>query len=125
MKKIAVRNMDSMDDMLGDGMLELRALQDRIDKIESENSKLKEIIIDNDLEEELEGIDCTSIEEQICLNGIKHIAELVKNNSYDDKDIKNFDVLLKALRMIRGQAVPKSKEKKTDIKEALKIVEGI
>jgi len=114
--------MDNMDDILGN---ELQALQDRISALETENGKLKVVIVDNELEEELEGIDCTSIEEQICINGIRHIASLVKDQSYDDKDIKNFDTLLKALRMIRGLAIPKEKKTKFNLNEALKIVEGI
>ena len=114
--------MDSMDDMLGN---ELSILKEKLAQLESENSKLIKIIKDNDLEDELEDMEVTSIEELICLNGIKHIAERVKFDDFDDKDVKNFDTLLKALRMIRGQSVPKDNKKKFNIKDALKIVEGI
>ena len=114
--------MDSMDDILG---TELQALQDRVSELESENSSLKKIIVDNDLEDEIEDIDCTSVEEQICVNGIMHIASLIKDQSYDKDDVKNFDTLYKALRVIRGQTVPKdTNKKKLNIQDALKIVQG-
>ena len=110
-----------MDDIL-DG--ELESLRKKVVGLETENSKLKKVIKDNDLEDEIEDIDLTSIEEQICMNGIKHIAERVKFDDFDDKDVKNFDTLVKALRMIRGQSVPKESKKKFNIQDALKIVEG-
>lgn len=114
--------MDSMDDILGD---ELSALKEKLAQLESENSKLIKIIKDNDLEDELDDMEVASVEEMVCLNGIKHIAERVKFDDFDDKDIKSFDTLLKALRMIRGQSVPKESKKKFNIQDALKIVEGI
>ena len=116
-----------MDDFDLGGMsdidLEIKALKDRISEVEAENSKLKEIIVQNDLQDEIEDIDCTSLEEQLCVNGIRYIAAKVRDQDFDDKDIKNFDVLLKNLRNIRGNAdsmVKPTKQESTA--ELLKIV---
>jgi len=102
---------------------ELKGLKDRIAQVESENAKLKDVIIENDLQDELEGIDFTSVEEQICVNGIRYIASLVRDQTFDDKTIKNFDVLLKNLRQIRGKNDSMVKvTKKESTAELLKIV---
>ncbi len=119
--------MDDFDLGLGDGPsdfeIELKALKDRVSEVEAENSKLKEVIIDNDLEEQVEGIDCTSLEEQICVNGIRYIATLVRDQEFDDKDIKSFETLLKCLRTIRGKGDKLVKTKKQETTaELLKIV---
>lgn len=113
-----------MDDFdLGDAGSELLALNKRISELEAENGRIKQVIKDNDLEEELEGIDCTSLEEKICIDGIRHIASLVEAQDYDQNDIKNFDTLYKTLRVIRGMSAPsKKKTKITDVSELLKIV---
>ena len=113
--------------MYNDLELELQSLQERISSLESENRKLKDIIVENDLEEEIdENISLVSLEEQICVDGIKYIAELVKTHQFDDKDVKNFDTLFKILRAIKGQSVPENKKgKKVDIADALKVVNGM
>jgi hypothetical protein len=116
--------MDSMDDILDDVGGEIESLQDRITKLETTNSQLKQVIVDNDLEDEID-IDCTSLEEQICVIGIQHIAEKVKLDDFDKNDVDSFDKLLKALRMIRGQKVPKEKKtKKITDAELFSIVNG-
>jgi len=114
-------------DVYKDLELELKEREEKIASLESENRKLKDIIIENDLEEEIdEDISLVSLEEQICLNGIKYIAELVKTHQFDDKDVKNFDTLFKILRTIKGQSVPDNKKtKKVDITDALKVVNGM
>ena len=105
--------------------LEVKALRDYIKKIESENKRLKNIIHDNNLSEELGVEKPLSSEEQICILGIDQILEAVKNKVADKFDIQNFDILHKNLRMIRGQSSEnKVKQKKSDIKDLLKIVEG-
>lgn len=114
-------------DIYKDLALELEAAQKKINEQEALIARLKEVIVDNELEDEID-IDCTSVEEQICINGIRYIAELVESQSFDQNDVKNFDVLLKNLRMIRGQMVPeKGKNKKSkpaDILELTKIAKG-
>ena len=113
-------------DLYKDLQLELEASFERISELESENAKLKEVIINNELEEEIEGVDFTSIEERICMDGIKDIAEKVRTHQYDKNDISSFDILYKILRTIRGQSTPDyKKSKKVDIKDALKVVEGM
>jgi hypothetical protein len=104
--------------------LEVDALNKKITELESENSKLKKVIVDNDLEDEIDEINVTSIEEQICVNGIRHINQLVESQDYDDKDIKNFDTLYRTLRSIRGYDTKKiPKIKAGDVKGLLKIVD--
>lgn len=114
-------------DLYKDLALELEAKQKQLNEKDATIARLKQVIEENDLEDEIEGIDCTSVEEQICVNGIQHIAQLVEAQEFDDKDIKNFDVLLKNLRMIRGLSSGDNKAKKSkpaDVKDLLKIVKG-
>lgn len=114
-----------MDDFpLQDMSLELDALKKKISELESENAQLKEVIKVNDLEDEIGEISLLSIEEKICMDGIRHIASLIEAHDYSDKDVKNFDVLYRTLRTIRGQAAPPKKVKSADVGELLKIVEG-
>ena len=102
---------------------ELKALKGRISAVEAENGKMKDIIIEHGLEDELEGIELTSVEEQICIDGIRYIAALVRDQDFDDKDIKNYDILLKNLRQIRGKNDSMVKPtKKESTAELLKIV---
>ena len=119
---------DNMDDFdLGKEQTEgLESLKKQLSELEIQNEKLKEIIRDNDLEDELEDINVSSMEEKICYNGIRYIASLVEAQDFDDKDIRNFDTLFKVLRTIQGKSQPSTKKmKKTDITDALKIVKGI
>ena len=116
-----------MKDVYKDLELELQAYKDKITELENKVSILKQVIIDNDLEEDIpEDIDTVTVEERICIDGINHIAELVKTHQYDDKDIKNFDTLFKIFRALRGKSLPsEGKAKKTnpqEIKNLLKIV---
>ena len=105
--------------------LEMESLNKKINKLEAENSKLKKVIVDNELEDEIEEVNCTSVEELICVNGIRHIAQLVEAQDYTDKDIKNFDILFRTLRSIRGiDTTKKVKADITNVKDLLKIVEG-
>lgn len=102
---------------------ELKALKERISAVEAENGKLKDVIIENDLQDELEGINFTSVEEQICIDGIRHIAMLVRDQDFNDKDVKSFETLLKCLRTIRGKkdGLVKTSKKESTV-ELLKIV---
>tara|TARA_R110000851_G_scaffold23718_7_gene69193 strand:- start:114 stop:470 length:357 start_codon:yes stop_codon:yes gene_type:complete len=110
---------------LGDAGVEALALSKRVSELEAENSRIKQVIKDNDLEDELEGLDCTSLEEKICMDGIRHIASLVEAQDYDQNDIKNFDTLYRTLRSIRGKVSSATKKTKvTDIKTLLKIAES-
>lgn len=116
-----------MKDLYKELELELKASKDKITELENKVSILKQIILENDLEEDIPSdIDTISLEERICIDGINHIAELVNSHQYDDKDIRNFDTLFKIFRTIRGKSVPsEGKNKKTDpqeIKNLLSIV---
>lgn len=113
-------------DLYKDLQLEFRELQAKYSDLQIISQRLKDVIVKNDLTEELDDIDFITTEERLCINGINHIAELVRTHQYDDKDVKNFDTLFKALRTIKGQSLPESsgKKNKTSVKDLLKIVEG-
>ncbi len=104
--------------------LELKAVRREVDKLKEQNDKYKKIILENGLSDEIDGETIVSIEEKICMDGIRHLADLFKNGSYDRNDVQNFDILHKNLRTIQGHTGSSKKRKKPDIKEALKIVEG-
>lgn len=102
-------------------------LMKEISKLNSYIDRLKEVIVKNELEDEIPDMSFISTEEQICVNGIKHIANLVQNLEYSPKDITNFDILYKILRSIKGLPVSDQSGKKkpqADVKELLKIVSG-
>ena len=112
-----------MDDFdLGEAGGELVALQKRITELENQNSRMKAVLKVNDLEDELDDIDCNSVEENICVNGIRHIASLIEAQDYTDKDVKNFEILYKTLRSIRGVSGPTKKTKPMNVADLLKIV---
>ena len=117
-----------MDDLLDIELtMELEALRRELDSLRKENDTIKKVIIENGLEDEVANFKAVSPEEQICIDGIKHLVDVFKNGTFDKNDALNFDILHKNLRMIKGQAIPsnsKKKEKPVDIKELLRIVEG-
>ena len=99
--------------------------QKKIKELESEIEQLKQVIKDNELEDQLEDIDFLTPEEQICIDGIKHLKKLFELGSFTKDDATIFDTLHKNLRMIRGQKGPK--ERKTKPKtaaELFSIIEG-
>lgn len=106
----------------GEAGKELIALQKRIAELENENARMKEVLKINDLEDEVSDIDCGSIEERICVEGIRYIASLVEAQDFDKDDVKNFDTLYKTLRTIRGTSGPVKKTKPMNVSDLLKIV---
>jgi hypothetical protein len=115
-----------MDDIISIELeLELKALKKQVQEQKRQIQKLKQVIADNDLEEELGEDKPISPEEEICIKGIEQILDLVKNKCQTSNDIKDFDILHKNLRMIRGQVTEtKGKFKKAQVGDLLKIVEG-
>ena len=106
---------------------EISELRQKIIKLESENQKMKQVILDNELEEELEGLSSISEEEYICVKGIGHLKKLFENGSFTKDDTQQLDILIKNLRMIRGQSNKKAKGKKLkteDVAELFSIVKG-
>lgn len=103
---------------------ELKALKKRILELEREVAKLVDIIKDNDLEDEIEGMDHTSDEEFICINEIHKLKELSDKGLFTQDEAKTLDILYKNLRMIRGLSSdkPKGKAKEADIGKLLEIV---
>lgn len=107
---------------------ELNLAKEKIVELESELEKVKQVIVDNDLEDEIEGISLMSDSERICVKGISQILELVEKGVHQDSDVKNFDILYKNLRLIRGQEIPKGKKakaaKSTNVAELISIVKA-
>ena len=107
---------------------ELLISKKKINELESENQKLKEIIVENGLEDEIDGIESMSESELICVKGISQILDLVEKGVHQDSDIKNFDILYKNLRLIRGKSESKDKKtkpaKEEDVVKLLKIAKG-
>jgi vacuolar-type H+-ATPase subunit I/STV1 len=115
-------------DLYKDLEQELNLSKEKIHKLESKLQKLKEIIIENDLEDEIEDIQTLSDSELICVKGISQILELVEKGVHQDSDIKNFDILYKNLRLIQGKTDSKDKKtkptKEDDLAKLLKIAKG-
>jgi len=103
---------------------EIQALKKDVAELRAENGRIKEVIVENGLEEEIADIDCSSIEEKICINGIQHIAQLVRDQDFDDKDVKNFQVLFNVLRSIKGKEPSDTRKKSADVKKLMSIVSG-
>ena len=107
-----------------DAALELKAQKEKIDKLEAENSRLREVVKDNGLEDEIDDIDCRSIEEKICVDGIRYIASLVESHDQTKDDIINFNTLYNILRSIKGKKGTDKKKPKGEVGDLLKILEG-
>lgn len=103
--------------------LELKALKKELTEAQVENSRLREVILENDLQDELD-FDCSSIEENICINGINYIATLVRDQNFQKSDVESFEKLFNILRSVRGKSGSSKKPLKGNIKDLLKIVEG-
>jgi hypothetical protein len=104
--------------------LEIKAVRKELDKLRNENKKLKQIIVDNDLDDEVSIEREITPEEEICIKGIDQILELVRNKVFDSKDIQTYDILHKNLRMIRGLVDDnKKKPKGKTAAELLKLVQ--
>lgn len=103
---------------------ELKQVRDALSKIQLENTGLRQILKDNDLEDEIEGLSNLSPELEICVHGINQILERVKNKTYDNADIKDFDILHKNLRMAQGVSDDSKlkKQKPAKVEDLLKIV---
>jgi len=106
---------------------EIKSLRKRIQELEVENTKLKKVLTDNDLADEIANIPEISDEEFICVNEIKKLRTLSETGFLEEAEVKMLDILHKNLRAIRGMS-PMDKEskklKKADVKELFKIVEG-
>jgi len=112
-------------DQLTELEMEIKALRKYINDLEVDNTKLKQIIKDNDLEEDL-GIVIVSNEEVICVNEIRRLKQLSDNGLFGKEEATILDLLYKNLRMIRGQSIDKTnkKSKKIDKAELFKIVDS-
>ena len=106
-----------------DAELELKNMHEKIQKLELENAKLKDVVIENGLSAELPDVDLTSVEETISVKGIQHIAGLIQDESYSKDDIINFNTLYNVLRSIRGKSPAGNKKVKSEeVKGLLKMI---
>lgn len=106
---------------------ELASLRKRIQELESENTNLKKVLKDNDLEQELEAFTTPLLDEEfICVNEISKLKILSEKGLFTENEAKILDILYKNLRAIRGQTpTEKSKsKKKPDIAELFRIVQN-
>lgn len=112
------------DEVKYDPELEIKNLTKQLSEANAFISKLKEVIVDNQLEDEVD-FSCVSTEEVLCINGINHIAQLVEAQDYDKNDIASFEKLFNILRAIRGKEASGNKKiKSSEAAELLSIVKG-
>lgn len=117
-----------MDDFpeIDDAQFELNSLQKKISEQKAEIEKLRQVIKENDLEEEVEGAAELSDAEFICIKGLETLKKLFENGTFDKSEVQQVEILVKTLRSIRGQSTDsgkKSKPIKTDnVQELFKMV---
>jgi regulator of replication initiation timing len=105
----------------------IKSLNDKLKTLQAENERLKAIIIENDLADEVGVQKVMTVEEEICVSGLSILRQLFINGSFVKDDVTAFDVLHKNLRLIRGLDTgdkKKKNEKPADVKELLRIVES-
>lgn len=104
----------------------VKQLTHRNNELENENIKLRQIIKDNDMEEDLGMESFLSDEEMICINEIRKLKLISDSGAFSQEDAKTLDILYKNLRLIRGlDTTKKSKSpKKVSKAEIFKVIEG-
>lgn len=122
------RNSNSKDILDMEASFEVQSLRQRVTQLSKEVDQLKQVIIQNDLGDEIEGFKApVTDEEYICVNEIAKLKQLSDKGMFTENEAKILDILYKNLRAIRGQSpVEKSGKaaKKADVQELFKIVEG-
>jgi len=105
--------------------IEIQALKDEVNSLREENTKLKKILSENEIDDEIDKELLISDEESICINEIKKLKKLSDIGGLTHEDVKTLDILHKNLRMIRGLSVdgPKKSKKTASVQELFKIVE--
>lgn len=112
-------------DLYNDIEFEVNTLKKKIKELEKENLNLKQVIKDNELEDEIDDVNSVSDEEEICINGIMHLKKLYETGTFEKNDTQQLEILVKLLMQIRGKAPAKEKKVKTqDIGELFNIVKG-
>lgn len=112
-------------DLYNDIEFEVNTLKKKIKELEKENLNLKQVIKDNELEDEIDDVNFVSDEEEICINGIMHLKKLYETGTFEKNDTQQLEILVKLLMQIRGKAPAKEKKVKTqDIGELFNIVKG-
>lgn len=89
---------------------EIQALQKKISQQKAEIEKLRQVIKENDLEDEIENIVEISDAEFICIKGLEHFKKLYENGTFEKGDTQQVEILAKTLRMVRGQEVSSNKK---------------
>lgn len=89
---------------------EIKALQKKVSEQKAEIEKLRQVIKDNDLEDEIDEVSEISDAEFICIKGLEHLKKLYESGTFEKNDTQQVETLVKTLRMIRGQSSDNSKK---------------
>lgn len=107
-----------------DPVLDQAELLSEISSLEAQIENYKHILKQNGIETTGE----LSDEESICISEIHKLRKLSDTRGLQNDEVKNLDILVKNLRIIRGQSVETSGKKnklgKKDTKELLSIISG-
>lgn len=117
--------MDDFKDM--EESFEIKALQKKVAEQKAEIEKLRQVIKDNDLEDEIEDAAEMSDAEFICVKGLEHLKKCFETGTFEKGDVQQVEILVKTLRTIRGQSSGDKKPKsiKTDdVGKLLDLVKG-
>jgi len=117
--------MDKKDTDIAGLEIQLKIYSKKIAQLEKEKEGLLAVIKDNGLEDEVNFNVSISDEEYICTNEIKKLRDASDIRPLDKLEVSNLDIMHKILRTIRtGKDPAKSKAKKMDVAELLKIVDN-
>ena len=118
--------MDDFKDM--EESFEIKALQKKVAEQKAEIEKLRQVIKDNDLEDEIEDAAEMSDAEFICVKGLEHLKKLYDTGTFEKTDTVQVKTLVETLRMIRGQSSGDKKGgkplKTNDVGKLLEIAKG-
>jgi len=92
---------------------EKKSLQDEIERIMNENTKLRILLKEADCDYDVSDV---SDEEALCINQINRLKQSSDGRELSTDEIKNFDLLNKNLKLIRGQL---KRGKKTNLGKIL------
>lgn len=102
---------------------EVNTLKKTINDLEKQVYDLKEVLKAHDLQDMVPDISFMSEEEEICINGIRHLKKLYDNGTFEKSDTQQLEILTKLLMQIRNKTeTPVKKSKLPDnVKDLFKI----
>ena len=117
--------MDDFKDM--EESFEIKALQKKISEQKAEIEKLRQVIKENDLEDEIEDASEVSDAEFICIKGLEHLKKLYEIGTFTKDETQQVKTLVETLKSIRGEtsnSKKKPKIKTDNIEELFKMVKN-